>query len=223
MPGVAARAFGVLGSANINIQMIAQGSSELNLSIVVRQKDAPRAVQLIHEAFELGALVLARLRADRRVAHALREHRWVDRLEQVSGGAEEHGLDRGLQGRLSGHQQHRDVGLSVARDLEGLAGRGRRLAGYGAPAKGNTLLNYCGIDTRLVPYTVDKNALKVGLYTPGAHIPVRPVSALTEPADAPEYLLLLAWNFADEVMRQQQRFREHGGRFILPIPEPRVV
>jgi hypothetical protein len=108
--------------------------------------------------------------------------------------------------------------------LERLAAEGKRVAGYGAPAKGNTLLNYCGIDTRLVPYTVDKNALKVGLYTPGTHIPVRPVSALTEsPQDIPEYVLILAWNFADEIMRQQQYYRSQGGRFILPIPEPRVV
>jgi len=107
--------------------------------------------------------------------------------------------------------------------LEGLVRDGRRLAGYGAPAKGNTLLNYCGIDTRLLPFTVDKNPLKVGLFTPGTHIPVRPVSALTDPAGTPDFVLLLAWNFADEVMRQQESFRRHGGRFILPIPEPRVV
>jgi hypothetical protein len=108
--------------------------------------------------------------------------------------------------------------------LETLRADGKRIAGYGAPAKGNTLLNYCGIDTRLLPYTVDKNMLKVGLYTPGAHIPVRPVSALTESAsDTPDYVLILAWNFADEIMRQQQTFRDRGGQFILPIPVPRVV
>jgi hypothetical protein len=108
--------------------------------------------------------------------------------------------------------------------LERLSADGKRMVGYGAPAKGNTLLNYCGIDTRLLPYTVDKNALKVGLYTPGTHIPVRPVTALTESRDGmPDYVLILAWNFADEIMRQQQYYRNLGGRFILPIPEPRVV
>jgi hypothetical protein len=107
--------------------------------------------------------------------------------------------------------------------LERLAADGRRLAGYGAPAKGNTLLNYCGVDTRLIPYTVDKNPMKVGLYTPGAHLPVRPVSTLVDPATAPDYVLLLAWNFADEIMRQQAGFRRQGGAFIVPIPEPRVV
>jgi hypothetical protein len=106
--------------------------------------------------------------------------------------------------------------------LEQLTSRGQRVAGYGAPAKGNTLLNYCGIDTRLLPYTVDKNPLKVGRFTPGAHIPVRPVSALTEDGN-PDYVLILAWNFADEIMRQQEALRARGARFILPVPHAQVT
>jgi C-methyltransferase C-terminal domain/Putative zinc binding domain/Methyltransferase domain len=96
----------------------------------------------------------------------------------------------------------------------------RSLAGYGAPAKGNTLLNYCGIDTTFLPYTVDKNELKVGLYTPGMHIPVRPVATLLE--ERPDDLLILAWNFSGEIMRQQEAYRALGGRFITPVPEPVV-
>jgi len=105
--------------------------------------------------------------------------------------------------------------------LEQLTASGKTVAGYGAPAKGNTLLNYCGIGDRLLPYTVDKSPLKVGLYTPGTHLPVLPVSTLTE--RPPDYLLLLAWNFADEIMRQQADYQSIGGRFILPIPEPAIV
>jgi hypothetical protein len=99
--------------------------------------------------------------------------------------------------------------------------RGMALAGYGAPAKGNTLLNYCGIDTSLLPYTVDKNPMKVGTYTPGMRIPVLPVSAILE--RKADYLLLLAWNFAEEIMRQQSEFRQRGGKFIIPIPSAEVV
>jgi C-methyltransferase C-terminal domain len=105
--------------------------------------------------------------------------------------------------------------------LERLRGEGASLAAYGAPAKGNTLLNYCGIDTGLVPYTVDKSPLKVGRYTPGTHLPVRPVSTLLE--ERPDYTLILAWNFADEILQQQAAYRARGGRFIVPIPEPRVL
>jgi SAM-dependent methyltransferase len=99
--------------------------------------------------------------------------------------------------------------------------KGATLAAYGAPAKGNTLLNYCGIGTDTIPWTVDRNPLKVGLYTPGMHIPVLPVEAVME--RRPDYLLVLPWNFADEIMRQQRAYADAGGRFILPIPTPRII
>ncbi|MHC4267362.1 MAG: class I SAM-dependent methyltransferase [Planctomycetota bacterium] len=105
--------------------------------------------------------------------------------------------------------------------LKSLRDDGKTIAGYGAPAKGNTLLNYCCIDTNIIPYTVDKNPLKIGLYTPGMHIPVLPVSTLIE--RQPDYVLILAWNFAEEIMKQQQEYYNRGGKFIIPIPEPRVV
>lgn len=98
---------------------------------------------------------------------------------------------------------------------------GRTLAGYGAPAKGNTLLNYCGIGPDLLPFTVDRNPLKVGLYTPGMHIPVLPVTAIEE--RRPDDVLILAWNFAEEIMSQQHAHRARGGRFIIPFPEPHVM
>lgn len=105
--------------------------------------------------------------------------------------------------------------------LEGFKRLGKRVAGYGAPAKGNTLLNYCGIDTGVIPYTVDKNPLKIGLYTPGTHIPVFPVSALLE--HQPDYVLILAWNFATEIIEQQNQYQARGGHFIIPVPMAKVV
>lgn len=105
--------------------------------------------------------------------------------------------------------------------LWNLRSDGKTIAAYGAPAKGNTLLNYCGLEVDLIPYTVDKSPMKVGLYTPGTHIPIEPVSALTE--RRPDYVLILPWNLADEIIEEQQAYRQGGGRFIVPIPEPRVI
>jgi len=105
--------------------------------------------------------------------------------------------------------------------LKTLNDSGKTVAGYGAPAKGNTLLNYCQIDTTLLAYTVDKNQLKLGLYTPGMHIPVLPVFTLLE--KQPDYVLILAWNFAEEIARQQAKYLAHGGHFIIPLPEPTIL
>lgn len=108
--------------------------------------------------------------------------------------------------------------LALLRELKQ---SGKRIAAYGAPAKGNTLLNYCGITTDLVGYTVDKSPYKQNLYTPGAHLPVYHPDKLAQ--DMPDYVLLLAWNFADEIMQQQKTYRDQGGKFIVPIPEVRIV
>ena len=105
--------------------------------------------------------------------------------------------------------------------LRSVQARNKTVAAYGAPAKGNTLLNYCGIGTDMIPYTFDKNPMKVGLYTPGMHIPVLPVANLLD--RLPDYLLILAWNFANEIMKQQQEYCRSGGRFIIPIPQPRII
>ncbi len=105
--------------------------------------------------------------------------------------------------------------------LRNLKRSGKRIAAYGAPAKGNTLLNYCGITTDLVEYTVDKSPYKQNLYTPGTHLPVYHPDKLMQ--DMPDYILLLAWNFADEILEQQKAYREKGGKFILPIPEVRII
>lgn len=105
--------------------------------------------------------------------------------------------------------------------LESLGSDGSRLAGYGAPAKGNTLL--CSLDRGVsaLEFLVDRNPWKQGKYTPGTHLPVRPPEALIE--KQPKYTLLLAWNFEEEILRQQDEYRRRGGRFIRPLPWPEVI
>ncbi|MBU6499128.1 MAG: methyltransferase [Rhodospirillales bacterium] len=98
---------------------------------------------------------------------------------------------------------------------------GQRVAGYGAPAKGNTLLNYCGIGPELLAFTVDRSPHKQGLKLPGSRIPVLAPEALL--AARPDYVLILPWNLREEVMAQMAGIREWGGRFVVPVPELRVM
>jgi hypothetical protein len=97
----------------------------------------------------------------------------------------------------------------------------KSIAAYGAPAKGNTLLCYCGIGTKFLDFTVDRSPYKQGLYTPGMHIPILPPEELMR--RKPDYTLILAWNFASEILMQQEQYVEAGGKFIIPVPRPHIV
>jgi len=97
---------------------------------------------------------------------------------------------------------------------------GKHIAGYGAPGKGNTLLNYCAIRTDFLDYTVDRNPHKQGKFLPGTHIPILPPQRIRE--TRPDYLLILPWNLKDEIMQQNAYIRDWGGRFVVPIPEVQV-
>jgi SAM-dependent methyltransferase len=98
---------------------------------------------------------------------------------------------------------------------------GKRIAAYGASAKGSTLLNYFGINGQVLDFVVDRSTVKQGHYTPGTHLLIFAPEKLLE--EMPDYVLLLTWNFADEILDQQMEFRRRGGRFIIPIPELRLV
>jgi 2-polyprenyl-3-methyl-5-hydroxy-6-metoxy-1,4-benzoquinol methylase len=98
--------------------------------------------------------------------------------------------------------------------------QGKTIAGYGAPAKGNTLLNYCGIRNDFVDYTVDLSPHKQGLFLPGTHLPIYSPEKITE--TKPDYLLILPWNLKEEIMQQMAHIRDWGGKFVVPIPELQV-
>ena len=129
---------------------------------------------------------------------------------------------------LTDLRYYADFGKRVERlryDLRSLIQRlkreGKSIAAYGASAKGSTLLNYYGIGHESLDFVADRSTYKQGRLTPGTHIPIVPAEALLE--RMPDYTLLLTWNFADEILKQQQAYRDRGGKFIIPIPEVKVV
>jgi SAM-dependent methyltransferase len=105
--------------------------------------------------------------------------------------------------------------------LLNLKASGHRIAAYGASAKGSTLLNYCGLGPETLEFVVDRSPVKQGKFTPGSNLRIFSPNKLLE--EQPDYTLLLTWNFADEILRQQGEYRQRGGRFILPVPTPRVA
>lgn len=113
------------------------------------------------------------------------------------------------------------MGEDLRAMLAGLKAKGLKIAGYGASARGNTMITYYGIGTQYLDYLVDKNTLKHGLYSPNTRIPIKPVEAIA--AEKPDVLLVLAWNFFEEIKQQQADFLARGGKFVVPFPTPTLV
>jgi SAM-dependent methyltransferase len=130
------------------------------------------------------------------------------------------GFDR-LQTYQNFSEQVKSTKRKILSLLIELKNSGKSIVGYGAPGKGNTLLNYCGIRTDLLDYTVDRNPYKQGKYTPGTHIPILSPDRIRE--TRPDYVFVLPWNLKDEISAQMSFVRDWGGRFIIPIPQPRIL
>jgi len=149
-------------------------------------------------------------------AAGVRSSRVIGMLEGEAGwGAGELKFYQGFGEKV---EQLRDRLLALLCDLKA---QGKRIAVYGASAKGSTLLNYCGIGREMLDFVVDRSVVKQGYYTPGTRLPIYAPEKLLEAR--PDYALLLTWNFADEILAQQAEYRRRGGHFIIPIPELKIV
>ncbi|MFO7732150.1 MAG: class I SAM-dependent methyltransferase [Candidatus Aminicenantes bacterium] len=141
------------------------------------------------------------------------------RVERLLGREKAAGLTR-METYAAFSEKVRETKRKLLEFLIGAKRQGRSVCGYGAPGKGNTLLNYCGIRTDFLDYTVDRNPYKQGKFTPGTHIPIFPPDRIRE--TRPDYVLILPWNFKDEIIEQMSYIRDWGGKFVVPIPEARI-
>jgi hypothetical protein len=143
-----------------------------------------------------------------------------DRVHELAERERSLGFDS-LEAHRSFAQQVHETKWRLLEFLIARRREGKRIAGYGAPGKGNTLLNFCGIRTDLLEYTVDRNPYKQGMFLPGTHIPIKHPEALER--DRPDYILILPWNLKEEIVEQLAQAREWGAKFIVPIPEVQVL
>lgn len=147
--------------------------------------------------------------------HPLTERVSVLREQEIAAGLQDSSTYPAFQDRVQQTKR------SLLRFLIDAKDAGRRIAGYGAPAKGNTLLNYCGIGPDMLEYTVDRSPRKQGRFLPGTHLPIHPPERIFE--TRPDYLLILPWNLRDEIVAQMAGIRQWGGRFVTPIPQVEVI
>jgi hypothetical protein len=130
------------------------------------------------------------------------------------------GLAR-VDGYADFNRQIQTTKLALLRFLLDAKQQGKKVVGYGAPAKGNTLLNYCGVGADLVDYTVDRSPHKQGRFLPGSRLPIFDPDKIRE--TKPDYVLILPWNLAAEITQQMAYVREWGGQFVVPIPEAKIL
>ena len=143
-----------------------------------------------------------------------------ERVEELLARERSAGLDR-LETYGAFEEQVRATKRDLLEFLIGARREGRHVAGYGAPAKGNTLLNYCGVRADLLDYVVDLSPYKQGLYLPGTRLPIYAPDHIAR--TKPDYVLILPWNLRDEIVEQMAHVRDWGGRFVTPVPTVKVL
>jgi hypothetical protein len=141
------------------------------------------------------------------------------RVTELAAREESSGFTR-LDHYLSFHERVKQTKRNILSFLIDAKEQGKSLVGYGAPAKGNTLLNYCGVQTDFIDYTVDRSPHKQNQFLPGTHIPIEHPDRIAE--TKPDYVVILPWNLKDEIMQQMAHIREWGGKFVVLIPEVKV-
>ena len=154
------------------------------------------------------------------LAHVTSSHPTQQGVEELFERENRLGL-RSLDGYALFPEQVKKTKRELLHFLISAKNQGKRICGYGAPGKGNTLLNYCGIGTDFLDFTVDRNPRKHGRYTPGMHIPIKPVEEID--AFRPDYILILPWNLRDEIVEQMKHVKNWGAKFVVPIPTVSVI
>lgn len=154
------------------------------------------------------------------LAHTQSGHRPTPRVAALLAEEERLGLHE-IRGYERFSEQVKETKRRLLTFLIDVKNRGKTICGYGAPGKGNTLLNYCGIGTDFLEFTVDRNPYKHGRFTPGMHIPILDVAAINQAK--PDYILVLPWNLKQEIMSQMNHVGEWGCRFIVPIPSVTIL
>jgi hypothetical protein len=144
----------------------------------------------------------------------------TERVESLRRLEDQHGFSR-IESYGTFEEQVKRTKRNLLTFLIGAKEAGKSVVGYGAPGKGNTLLNYCGIRTDFLDYTVDRNPYKHDKFTPGTHIPIFGPEKIDE--TKPDYVLILPWNFKDEIVKQKAHIRTWGGQFVVPIPNVQVI
>jgi SAM-dependent methyltransferase len=227
--------------AGIEIMLAPEGVATIEVPHLLRLVESNQFDTIYHEHFSYFSLLTARrvlgahglevFDVDELKSHggslrlyAQREatgrRAVTSRVEELAERERGFGFDALEAHRSFSHRVHetkwRLLEFLIARRREG-----KRIVGYGAPGKGNTLLNFCGIRTDLLDYTVDRNPYKQGQFLPGTHIPIRHPEALEQ--DRPDYILILPWNLEEEIVEQLSYAREWGAQFVIPIPQVHVL